>query len=70
MEQMKIAVNGFEMRVSHGIVLQSLLEILEEAVRPDTIVEINRRFVHVKDYPTTRLHEGDQVEVIYLDMGG
>jgi thiamine biosynthesis protein ThiS len=67
---MKITVNGFEMEVSHGTMLQTLLDILEETVRPDIIVEINRKFVHVKDYDGTFLSEGDRVEIIYLDMGG
>jgi thiamine biosynthesis protein ThiS len=67
---MTIIVNGLEMEVPHGTMLQTLLELLEEAVRPDIIVEINRKFVHVKDYPGALLSEGDRVEVIYLDMGG
>jgi thiamine biosynthesis protein ThiS len=67
---MTIIVNGLEVEVPHGTMLRKLLDILEEEVRPDIIVEVNRKFVHVKDYPETLLNDRDRVEIIYLDMGG
>lgn len=70
MPGMKIVANGLEMEVPHGTTLQQLLDILEEPIRHDIIVELNHKFVHLKDYAATPLGEGDQVEVVYLEMGG
>ncbi len=66
----KITANGFEMEVPRETTLEKLLDILEETVRPDVIVELNRKFVHLNDYSATFLKEGDDVEVIHLEMGG
>ena len=46
-----------------------LLEALEEPMRPDMIVEINRRFIYPKDYKSLTLRAGDKVEIIHLDIG-
>ncbi|GKT09014.1 sulfur carrier protein ThiS [Desulforhabdus sp. TSK] len=70
MHGIKITANGFEMEVPRETTLEKLLDILEETVRPDVIVELNRKFVHLNDYSATLLREGDDVEVIHLEMGG
>lgn len=70
MQGIKIIANGFEEEIPHGTTVGELLELLREPARPDMIVEVNRRFIHLKDYPSTVIEEGDRVEVIHLDIGG
>lgn len=65
-----IIANGLEVEVPAGTVIHELIDILGEEIRPDMIVEVNHRFVHLKDYAATPLNEGDRVEVVYLEMGG
>ena len=70
MSHERIFVNGVEMEIPEGINVSTLLEILQESRTSDMIVEINRRFVHTQTYDTTRLKEGDRIEIIHLAMGG
>jgi thiamine biosynthesis protein ThiS len=67
---MKITACGFEVEVPSGSTIKNLLEILGETVRSDLIVELNHAFIHVRDYPTTTVNEGDNVEMIHLAFGG
>lgn len=67
--EIHIIANGLEVAVPSGTTIGDLIDILGEEIRPDMIVEVNRKFIHLKDY-TTPLNEGDQVEVVYLEMGG
>ncbi len=68
--QIKIVFNGFETEVSKATTIKQLLEIVEEPMKPDMILEVNRRFVYPKDYESLILREGDKVEIIHLDIGG
>ena len=70
MNTLKIVVNGFDTEIHKGTSVIKLLEIMEEPIKPDMIVEINRRFIHLKDYENLFLKEGDKVEIIHLDIGG
>ena len=67
---MKIIANGLETEIPEGTTVTQLLDILEEPLKPDMIVEINRRFIHAKLYESTMLNAGDSVEIIHLDIGG
>ncbi|MGA3113072.1 MAG: sulfur carrier protein ThiS [Syntrophobacteraceae bacterium] len=67
---MKITASGMELEVPAGSTVETLLNILGETVRQDMIVELNRRFIHVRDYSTTIVNEGDMVEMIHLSFGG
>ncbi|MFZ0929310.1 MAG: sulfur carrier protein ThiS [Syntrophobacteraceae bacterium] len=67
---MKITASGMELEVPAGSTVEALLDILGETVRQDMIVELNRRFIHVRDYSTTIVNEGDMVEMIHLSFGG
>ncbi|MGO9018033.1 MAG: sulfur carrier protein ThiS [Syntrophobacteraceae bacterium] len=67
---MKITASGMELEVPAGSTVETLLDILRETVRQDMIVELNRRFIHVRDYSTTIVNEGDMVEMIHLSFGG
>ncbi len=67
---MKITASGMELEVPAGSTIERLLDILGETVRQDMIVELNRRFIHVRDYSTTIVKESDVVEIIHLAFGG
>ncbi|HOS59276.1 MAG TPA: sulfur carrier protein ThiS [Syntrophorhabdaceae bacterium] len=67
---MKIIVDGIETEMLEGTTVSRLLEILEEPLKSDLIIEINKRFVHAKDYSNRVLKGGDSVEIIHLDIGG
>lgn len=67
---LKIIANGLETEIPEGTTVTQLLDILEEPLKPDMIVEINRRFIHAKLYESTMLNAGDYVEIIHLDIGG
>ncbi len=47
-----------------------LLVIVEEPLKPDMIIEVNRRFIHTKDYNELFLNACDRIEIIHLDIGG
>jgi thiamine biosynthesis protein ThiS len=70
LQEIKITANGLELRVPSGITVTELLGIMKEPVRHDLIVEINRKFIHLKEYGAITVNEGDCVEVIGLDFGG
>jgi len=68
--KLKIIVDGIETEMLEGTTVSRLLEILEEPLKSDLIIEINKRFVHAKDYSNRVLKGGDSVEIIHLDIGG
>lgn len=70
MPEIKIVANGLETRIPYGTTVVKFLDIMKEPVRPDMIVEINRRFIHFKEYSITTINDGDNIEVIGLDFGG
>lgn len=66
---MRIILEGLAEEIEAGTTLAQLIESRQE----DTvhlIAEINRRFIHRRDYETTVLKEGDQVELIHPVFGG
>jgi len=66
---MQIILEGMPEEIEPGTTLAGLIESRQE----DTvhlIAEVNRRFIHRQDYPTTVLKEGDQVELIHPVFGG
>jgi len=67
---LKVIINGFEMEIPEGTTIMRLLDIINEPLKPDMIVEVNRRFIHSKLYESTMLRAGDSAEVIHLDIGG
>ena len=70
MQGIKITANGLDLEIPSGTTVKGVLDIMEERVRPDMIVEINRKFIHLKEYSVTTVKEGDKIEVIRLDIGG
>lgn len=67
---MRIFANGMEMDVAEDTTVIRLLELLEEPPVADLLVEINRRFVHAKEYGSRLLKEGDIAEANHLSTGG
>ena len=67
---MKITESGSELEVPSDCTIERLLAILGEEARHDMIVEINHVFVHAKDYASTVIGEGDEIELIHLAFGG
>ncbi len=67
---MRIFVNGVQMEIQGETTLLSLLDSLEKSDRTDMLVEVNHRFIHNKVYESTRLEEGDEIEIIHMAMGG
>ncbi len=66
---MTISVNGREVRLAEGATVADLLDALGLSGRP-VAVERNRQVVRKADHATTRLAQGDRVEVVTLVGGG
>ena len=62
-------VNGFQESVPAGTTLAGLIVHFKEG-DGDLIVEHNGRFIYPKDYPSTPVAPGDQVEFINPNFGG
>jgi len=67
---MKLVVNGSDVEVSDGINVTQLL--VERKVKmPDMVsVELNETVLQRAEFETTRLREGDRVELLYFMGGG
>jgi sulfur carrier protein len=67
---MKLVVNGSDVEVSDGINVGQLL--IERKVKmPDMVsVELNETVLQRAEFETTRLREGDRVELLYFMGGG
>lgn len=67
---MKIVVNGSTVEVSNGLSVRELLK--ERQVKlPDMVsVELNDAIVERTGFDSTRLVEGDRVELLYFMGGG
>ncbi len=65
---MKIVVNGENQEVSAGITLAELLVQLDQ---PNGVaVAVNLEFVPRPSYPTRKLSESDEVEIVAPIAGG
>ncbi len=66
---MRIIIDGLAEDVAEGLTLDRLIEERgEDSV--ELIAEINRRYIHSRDYGSTVLREGDRVELIQAAFGG
>jgi thiazole synthase len=66
---MKISVNGVERQVQTDVTVMELLGSMElEETR--VAVERNREIVPRADYDSTRLAEGDRIEIVHFVGGG
>ena len=62
-------LNGLEERVPRDCTVAHLIQMFQEE-HPDLIAELNGRFLHPRDYASTRLQPGDRVEFIHAAFGG
>lgn len=67
--EVRVRVNGGERRVAAGSVLSSLLAELG-VTTPRVAVERNREIVPRALYGSTRLEDGDELEVVEFVGGG
>ena len=66
---MKLFINGEAKEVTDGLTLAGLLEELE--IRPmRVVVERNRNIIARDSYDSTRLSEGDSLEIVHFVGGG
>ena len=66
---MKIAVNGEDRRLDPGITIAALLKSLELEGKP-VAVERNGETVPKSKLDSTRLSEGDRIEIVTFVGGG
>jgi thiamine biosynthesis protein ThiS len=67
--EIEITVNGDVRRASEGRTVQELLEDLGiPSVR--VAVELNRNILKREDWSSTRLHGGEQLEIVHFVGGG
>ncbi len=67
--EVRVRVNGREMRLPVGASVAALLEKLSVA-NPRVAVERNREIVPKAEYAATLLGEGDELEVVEFVGGG
>lgn len=66
---MKLRINGEIREVSSPLSLAALVEQL--GMKPDRVaVELNREIVAREQWTSTRLAEGDQLEIVHFVGGG
>jgi thiamine biosynthesis protein ThiS len=66
---MKLLINGEAKEVTDGLTLAGLLDELQ--IRPTrVVVERNRNIVARDSYDSTRLAEGDTLEIVHFVGGG
>jgi len=68
---MEITVNGESQLIpENGTTIARLLE-LRKVESPEMVaVQLNGKFVELKSYPTTALHQDDDVEFLFFMGGG
>jgi sulfur carrier protein len=64
-----VFVNGSETEVPDGLAVAGLIETLR--LRPERLaVELNRKIIRRSEWDSTRLSEGDKVEIVHFVGGG
>jgi len=66
---MQILLNGWPENIQPDETLTDLIDRLGED-DPALIVELNGRFVYPDKYGSTKIQEGDKVELIHAAFGG
>jgi sulfur carrier protein len=67
---MKIVVNGDSVEIAAGISVTELLKV-RQVKSPDMVsVELNDNILERPEFETTKLAEGDRVELLYFMGGG
>ncbi len=67
---MKVKVNGEQLELDKSINLKELL-VVAKAEQPEYVtVQLNGTFVDHKDFETTFVNDGDEIEFLYFMGGG
>jgi thiamine biosynthesis protein ThiS len=67
--QIQVVLNGIREKLPRGLTLTLLIRRFKED-DAHLIVERNGRFVYPRDYSTTRIEDGDEIEFINPNFGG
>ncbi|MFC1624062.1 sulfur carrier protein ThiS [Candidatus Omnitrophota bacterium] len=66
---MELKINGEDRKISGLATLEELL--LDLGINKDIVaVELNKNIVKRMDYPETKLHENDSLEIVQIIGGG
>ena len=66
---MNVLVNGEQKEIAEGAAVSDLITTL--GLKPERLaVELNRRVIRRAEWPSTRLREGDKVEIVHFVGGG
>jgi thiamine biosynthesis protein ThiS len=68
-QQIVIRINDLPEQVPVGSNLETLIQLFNER-DSDLIVELNGRFIYSRDYATTIVSAGDEVEFLNPNFGG
>lgn len=68
-QQIAIRINDLPEQVPAGSNLETLIQLFNER-DSDLIVELNGRFIYSRDYATTVVSAGDEVEFLNPNFGG
>jgi thiamine biosynthesis protein ThiS len=66
---MRAIINGFQEEIPDFSSVAGIIDHNQE-YSVHMIVELNKRFIHQKDYESTYLKEGDVLELIHPAFGG
>jgi thiamine biosynthesis protein ThiS len=66
---MKVFINGEAREVSQAVDLDSLLELFS-LPKQRIAIEVNEEVVRRKDWETTRVNDGDKIEIVHFVGGG
>jgi sulfur carrier protein len=66
---MGVIINGFREEIEESASIAEIIANNQE-FEVHMIVELNKRFIHQKNYETTYLKEGDVLELIHPAFGG
>lgn len=66
---MKAIINGKSMELEEGITLQQMLDILENKSKM-IVIEQNRNIIAKENFTSTKIEEGDEIEIITFAGGG
>lgn len=66
---MNITVNGEQKEIADRAAVSDLINAL--GLKPDRLaVELNRRIIRRMEWASTRLNDGDKVEIVHFVGGG
>ncbi|HSA06840.1 MAG TPA: sulfur carrier protein ThiS [Candidatus Gastranaerophilales bacterium] len=69
MKTIKITVNGGETEIQDGLTIKGLLDSMEIKSKM-LVVEKNLEIINKQDYESSRISEGDRLEIVSFCGGG